>query len=132
MFDTVTTLDILYLATGLYVLAVAIGMLLKPADYANIVTELRDAMLPRLLFGTIAFLIGVTILALNHDWSGIRPGVMTAIGWLSLLRGVLILAVPQVVLGVAGFFVARKGLLRLAPLFMLPLGLALFWTGLAG
>jgi hypothetical protein len=81
---------------GLYVLIFGVAMLAnRPAIIAGVGALLRDPGLV-LLSGIFALSVGLAILLTHNVWSGgALPVVVTAIGWLSILKGLVLLFLSQ-------------------------------------
>lgn len=80
---------------GLYCLIVAATMILNQDSISRTVTEL---MLNRpLMFtvGIITLFAGLAMVLVHNVWSGgVLPIVVTLVGWLTLVKAVLILLLP--------------------------------------
>jgi hypothetical protein len=89
-----------------------LGMLLNSAVYrAMFERALHDHMLIY-LSGVLALVAGLAIVAVHNDWKWRWPLIITVVGWLALIGGVLRMIAPQVVekfglamLGYPNFFV---------------------------
>jgi hypothetical protein len=81
---------------GLYVLIFGVAMLAnRPATIAGVGALLRDPGLV-LLSGIFALSVGLAIVLAHNVWSGgALPVVVTAIGWLSILKGLVLLFLSQ-------------------------------------
>jgi len=81
---------------GLYVLIFGVAMLAnRPAIIAGVGALLRDPGLV-LLCGIFALSVGLAIVLTHNVWSGgALPVVVTAIGWLSILKGLVLLFLSQ-------------------------------------
>jgi hypothetical protein len=81
---------------GLYVLIFGVAMLAnRSAIIAGVGALLRDPGLV-LLSGIFALSVGLAIVLAHNVWSGgALPVVVTAIGWLSTLKGLVLLFLSQ-------------------------------------
>ena len=80
---------------GVYCLIVALTMMANRQTMVDAVhTLIRNSPLV-LLFGVIAVGVGLGV-AIGHDvWSGgALPIIVTIVGWVSLIKGVVLLALP--------------------------------------
>ena len=88
---------------GLFALALALVMIARRDSFGSITSALVHD--PALLFvlGLITLAIGLAMVLGHNIWSGgILPVVITLIGWLQLIRGLVALLTPSDVL--AHFF----------------------------
>ena len=60
----------------------------------------------------MALLFGYVILHMNNVWEGSYVGAITLIGWAACIKGVLLLAKPDVVLGRISFWKKQKTLMQ--------------------
>ena len=116
---------------GLFILVQVSAMVVhKQAMVDDMIALMRDRPL-LLILGMIALALGLAMVLAHNVWSGgALPIVVTAVGWVFLFRGVLILVLPADTL--AGLFeMVRFGeLYYLYVTIPLVLGLYLTWAGL--
>lgn len=81
---------------GSFALIVGSAMLFRNADYA-VTMQLIVASRPLLLFvGVSALAAGLAMVLAHNVWSGSAAAVIvTVIGWLSTLRGIVVLMLPS-------------------------------------
>jgi hypothetical protein len=116
-------------AIGLYMAAIGAGALLAPERWAKMVDEMAHGAALTTLMGLVTFAIGVALLGVHHGRDDPLQIVVTAIGAIAALEGLLILAVPRVMLAVGKPFLARSRLWAIATVV---LGLAFILIGLIG
>ncbi len=116
---------------GLFVLVQTSAMLIhKQAMVEDMTGLMRDRPL-LLIIGMIALAVGLAMVLSHNVWSGgALPIVVSAVGWILLIRGILILVLPEDTL--AGLFeTLRFGeLYYLYVTIPLVLGVYLTWAGL--
>jgi vacuolar-type H+-ATPase subunit I/STV1 len=80
---------------GLFFLIFAAALYVQRPAAIEIVGQLMHDRLLMLLMGMIALACGLAIVLAHNVWSGgVLPVVVTIIGWLFVIRGVLLLALP--------------------------------------
>tara|TARA_R110002073_G_scaffold6054_7_gene36513 strand:+ start:3927 stop:4322 length:396 start_codon:yes stop_codon:yes gene_type:complete len=129
MFDNASMTDILLRIFGLYYLAAGIGLFTGPEAFAKIGEELKASALMRLISGLLALTFGAVVLALHDDWSSWRAGLVTAIGWAGLAKGLMILALPTPYLGLTDALLGRQPILRPLALVVALIGLGFLALG---
>jgi hypothetical protein len=115
---------------GLFALIQALAMLVHKAPMVEAATGLMDERPLLLILGLIALAAGLAMVLSHNVWSGgAAPVVVTLVGWVILVRGVMLLVLPPDT-------VARLlDIFRFAELFYLYaalallLGLYLTWAG---
>lgn len=77
---------------GLYFLLIALPMMLhKPAAVEMVTGLLRDPLM-MFVFGLLALVAGLAMVLAHNIWSGgVLPVVVTILGWLVLVKGLLFL-----------------------------------------
>ena len=129
MFETGSITDILLRVFGLYYLAAGIGLFTGPEAFAKIAEELKASALMRLITGLLALTFGAVVLGLNDDWSSWETGLVTAVGWAGLAKGVMILALPTPYLGLTDALLGRHALLRPLALIVALIGIGFLALG---
>jgi hypothetical protein len=97
---------------GLVYLSVGIGMLASPAHYDKLLSEFENNASLVYLGGIIALVVGYVILQMNSAWEGSYVGAITLIGWIACVKGVLLLAKPDLVLGQMAFWKKQRTLMQ--------------------
>jgi len=116
-------------AIGLYMVAIGCGALLAPGRWRQMIDEMESGAALTTLMGLVTFAIGVALLGVHHERGDPLQIVVTAIGAIAALEGLLILAVPKVMLSIGKPFLARS---RLWAIFTAALGLVFILIGLFG
>jgi hypothetical protein len=116
-------------AIGLYMVAIGGGALLAPERWRKIGAEMETSAGLTTVMGVATFAIGVALLGVHHGYDDPLQIVVTAIGAIAALEGLLILAVPGVMLAIGAPFLARP---RPWAIVTTALGLAFIIVGLIG
>ena len=77
-------------------LSVGVGMLLDKAYYKKLFSEVFSDHLGMYLGGIMALVAGVALVSYHNVWSQDWTVLVTIIGWLALIKGVMLLAFPSV------------------------------------
>jgi|SRR5262245_51588331 hypothetical protein len=107
---------------GPTLVALALALLLNLGSMPAIAAQLgRD---PALIFvsGILLFVAGIAIVRVHNVWSGGWPVLVTVLGWLALVGGILRMFFPTRFAGVAAQFGASRALLVGCAIIMLVLG----------
>jgi hypothetical protein len=80
---------------GIYCVLVALAMVVnKPATTAAVIALVHNAPL-LYVFGLIVVAVGLAMILAHNVWSGgALPVIVTLIGWLTLIKGLLFLFLP--------------------------------------
>ncbi|MHC4906607.1 MAG: hypothetical protein ACYTEN_12410 [Planctomycetota bacterium] len=110
-------------------LAIGVGMLINPGFYKKLFTDFAENAAAMYIGGVAALAIGFVILVhrglgCTHDWSMI----LSIIGWLALIKGLLILVCPKLMMALTKAMI-KDSLLKVWPVVIIILGLALSFFG---
>ncbi|ETI65371.1 hypothetical protein C100_02365 [Sphingobium sp. C100] len=128
--DTISVLTLrLSEAMGLYMILTGIGALASPARWRAVMDDLDR--LPGLVMtlGFSVFVVGVAIVVLHSIWTDPLAIIVSLIGYVALIKGALLLAVPGPLLRVGHW---SMGFIRAWAVVALVLGILLFLAGLTG
>ncbi len=113
-------------------LAVGLGFLLSPDHYEKMVGEFvgkNASAAMTYLGGLMAFFAGMVILHLHNAWTQDWTVLVTILGWLAVLKGALLLMIPNHFMGQFEGMVKSKGFMNFAKLFAIVLGAAMCYWG---
>lgn len=94
----------------LYFLVCSIAMLLNPRFFIEAVNDLVYSKGQMLIVGFIALIFGAFIIAFYGKYDMGWTLIITVIGWLSLIKGVLYLVFPDTIKSVAGIYQTETSL----------------------
>jgi len=114
---------------GLLFSIVAVGVLINTAIYRRIVEEFTESHALCYLGGILALFFGLFILNFNNAWTADWTVIITIIGWLSVVKGVLIIVFPNVFLNFSNWMRMGDAIMRYMGIIYLLLGLFLTFKG---
>ncbi|RYZ06570.1 MAG: hypothetical protein EON61_13765 [Alphaproteobacteria bacterium] len=130
MFDTFAVLTIqLARVYGIVVLIFAVTALLKPDRFALALSDFERSPGLTLLGAIVAVILGVFLITLHSVWTDLSAILVSLLGWLSLVKGALLLATPEGFLKLASAMSAPSRI-RLWGIFALILGAIYLAIGL--
>ncbi len=80
---------------GLTYLAIGLGMLASPRFYKEMLTKMIANEAVLFLTGLLVFVIGYFLVAYHNIWIGGWTIIITIFGWLSLLKGLMMVVIPE-------------------------------------
>jgi hypothetical protein len=115
---------------GLYIVAIAVGMLVNRRRTMAAIDEMSRSGPWMLISGMVATAVGLAVFLGHEVWSGgVLPVLVSLMGWAGLLRGLTLLLVPgeriAAVYKGAGF----ERYFRAWMVAVLALGLWMAWLG---
>lgn len=82
---------------GPVMLAVGVGIFFSRDYYMKVYRHLESETLAVLMSGIAALVIGIVMVMTHNIWSGFVPTVVTLVGWLSILKGLMLIVMPKAV-----------------------------------
>ena len=107
----------------------AVGVLINTAIYRRMVEEFTESPALRYLGGILALFFGLFILNFNNAWTADWTVIITIIGWLSVVKGVLLIVFPNVYLNFSNWMRMGDAMMRYIGIIYLLLGLFLTFKG---
>ena len=86
---------------GLYLLAGGIGAFVRGNLWPEIVAEFERSPALVAVTGAVAFTVGAIIVSFHNVWTSPAAIIVSIAGWMAVLEGLTLLAVPQAWLGLA-------------------------------
>ena len=122
------TLHLLVLI-GVYELAAGIAGLTGRVDWLKMLDEFERSPALTFVTGFATFAIGAAINLGHHHWTDPLAIIVSAIGWIALIEGVVIMVCPKPLLRFSRRLVANQ---RLISIFAAGIGLVFIVIGLTG
>lgn len=127
--NAMTTTQTLSALLGLYFIAGGIFLVTDSKAMPGMMKGFSAQPVLGFVAGIIAFVIGGLILAVHNDWSSFLAGFITLIGWIALLEGFLMIALPKWFLGFMEGMDFSSALVRGLGAGVLVLGAVMLWAG---
>lgn len=97
-------------------------VLLNMGLFPEMVVEIKHNPLLVILAGFITFVVGLAIVQAHNRWEKGWPVIITVIGWVCLLSGLVRVLFPVLVAQIAVQVIRVPGILPIAAVIMLALG----------
>lgn len=115
---------------GLTILVVGLGMVLNSAYYKKAIKDMLEDTGLYYLAGIMALVIGIVLVTLHNYWTGILEIVVTILGWIGLLKGLMLILLPEQMKKTAkGMFKDEKKIVTMGS-FAVIVGLAIIILGM--
>jgi hypothetical protein len=87
---------------GPFLVVVTTTAIARAADMRTLLAEFRANSVWPWVTGAFVLLSGLVVVALHQYWRGAAPIIVSLLGWLTTLKGFLLMAFPQTYLSFAG------------------------------
>lgn len=115
---------------GLYLLIIALAMLVNAKNIRALLAESNNTSFV-FLTGTIALIIGVLLVVTHNIWEADWKVLITILGWLTLIKGIVRLFFPEYVLRMTARFVQNSRAYFVIDVILLIVGIYLSYVGFA-
>lgn len=105
-------ISVIYLSFG-------VGLIFNTSFYKKGIEKLLDNASFMILAGMIAVIVGIVIIEFHNIWEKNWTLVITLIGWIALIKGILLLAFPKTMVFFKPMFQFENLYKYLAPLVIL-------------
>ena len=113
---------------GMLYTVAGLGMLINRAYYRKLVDKFATDNMLAFYGGSAALVTGMFMINFHNLWTGWEV-IITLIGWLALIKGVLLILAPKAMLGMAKMFTKNDSVFVLWSVVALILGLVLCYFG---
>ncbi len=80
---------------GVYFFVSGVGILMNPERIKNAMGDIKQSYIIPYFDGVIALIVGLLIVLSHNIWDGLLTSLVSLVGWISVLEGVLMLTFPQ-------------------------------------
>ncbi|MFH0820339.1 MAG: hypothetical protein V1908_01050 [Candidatus Peregrinibacteria bacterium] len=114
-------LALIYLSAGL-------GMILNRDNYQKMMERFTEEAMALYIGGFMALAAGFALVTYHNIWDGTWVALVSLIGWLAMIKGVIILVFPKLMISIMNSWFTTNRLPALGG-FVLLLGLVLGYFG---
>ncbi len=119
----------IFQAFSLVYISVGIGILINPGFYKKMFEGFTENASVLYLGGMAALVVGYLIVAFHNTWTKDLSVIITIIGWLALIKGILIFIQPKIIIAVSKAMAKKESFLRIEAIVIIILGLAFSFLG---
>lgn len=114
---------------GIAYLVIGIGLFTSREYYKKIVAGFTESPAALYIGGLAALFIGFLLVTFHNDWVKGWPVIITIIGWISLAKGILILAMPQLSMKISNNMMRSTNFFKVWPIAVIIIGVLCCWLG---
>jgi len=110
-------------------IAIGIGILLNPDFYRKLYEDFIENTSTLYIGGVMGLVIGYLIVSFHNTWTRDWSVIITIIGWVALMKGILILIQPQIIITLTKAILKKESILKIEAIVIIIIGLALSFLG---
>jgi hypothetical protein len=114
---------------GPFLVIVCVTAVLRTSNMRTLVSEFTASSLWAWVAGAFVLLGGLVIVALHQYWRGVAAVIVSALGWLVVLRGVFLLAFPDTFASLADNMIGAEAWWKAICIVFALIGLYLIYVG---
>ncbi len=114
---------------SLLYISVGIGILINPGFYKKLFEDFIENAAVLYLGGVMALVVGYLILAFHYTWIMDLSVIITIVGWVALIKGIMILIQPKIMIALSKAMVQKESTLKIEAIAIIILGLAFSFLG---
>ncbi len=114
---------------GPFLVVVPLTAALRAPQMQTLLADFEANPLWPWVVGAYVFLLGLVVVALHSSWTSPAAVIVSALGWLLVLRGVLLMAFPAAFMAAANAVIGAGLVWRIGYAALALVGLYLTWVG---
>ncbi|WP_374023882.1 hypothetical protein [Mycobacterium sp. HNNTM2301] len=114
---------------GPFLVVVDVTAVARASDMQSLLAQFEANSMWTFVTGAFIFLLGLTIVAAHQSWRGAAAVAVSLLGWLIVLRGLLLVAFPKFFAALANDMIGARGWWITACVVFAVVGLYLSYVG---
>ena len=110
-------------------IAIGIGILANHQFYRKLFEDFIERSSNLYVGGIMALAIGYLIVAFHNTWTKDLSVIITIVGWLALVKGILILVCPKLMVVLTKAIMKSKNFLKIEAIIVIIIGLLFAFLG---
>lgn len=114
---------------GLTYIAIGLGMLINPRFYKDMLNKMINSEDVLFVTGLLVLIIGYFLVSYHNIWTGGAAIILTIFGWMALLKGLMMVVIPEQSIKLYNFIKISKGQVGTYGVIILILGVICTYLG---
>ena len=110
-------------------ITIGIGIFINPGFYKKLFEDFIENAAVMYLGGIMALTIGYLIVAFHNTWTKDLSVIITIVGCLAMIKGILILIRPNMIIALSKAMVQKESILKIEAIAVIILGLVFSFLG---
>lgn len=103
---------------GPVMLAVGLGIFVSRNYYIKVYRHLENETLSVLMSGITAMVVGIVMVRYHNNWDTFLAGLVTLVGWFSILKGFFLIVTPKTVDRIGDYIATKQWFSFIAIVYM--------------
>lgn len=108
---------------------VGIGMIVNPAFYRKMFSDFIENGGVLYMGGIMALVVGVLLVIFHNTWTKDWSVIITIIGWMALIKGVVILILPKAMISLARSILQSNAFMKIEAVIAIVVGVLFAYLG---
>ena len=109
--------------------AIGIGIFINPGFYKKLFEDFCENSSTLYIGGAMALVIGYLLITFHNTWTKDFSVIITVIGWIALIKGILILVCPKIIIKMTKAILGKGSNLKIQAIIVIIIGLLLAFLG---
>lgn len=114
---------------GLYLAIISIFMLVRSDSVREMLTDFANSKAVMFLTAIITLMLGIILVILHNVWTPNWRVVVTLLAWITLIKGILRLFIPESAVKMMSKFTSNKSAYYITAIITLIVGVFLIYQG---
>lgn len=114
---------------GPFFTVVSATVVARFADMPKLLAEFGSSVVWPWVTGAFVLMAGIVVVALHPHWRGAAAMIVSLLGWIMVVRGILLMAFPNFFMSIADRTIGAEGVWRAVFAIFVVIGLYLTYTG---
>ena len=119
----------IFQAFSLVYISIGFGIVINGEFYKNMFEDFVGRPGVLYLGGVMALVVGYLLVAFHNTWTADLSVIITVLGWMALIKGVVILVCPKRMISLSKSLVEKKNFMRIEAVVAIVAGLVFAWLG---
>ena len=119
----------IFQAFSIVYLAIGVGILVNPEFYSKTFQAFVGNGSFMYFVGIMALVVGYLIVAFHNTWTCDVSVIITVLGWIALIKGIVILVAPKAMIALVRLIVEKSMFMKIEAILAIVLGLLFSYIG---
>ncbi len=119
----------IFQAFSIVYISIGLGIVINREFYKNMFADFVERPATLYLGGLMALVVGYLLVAFHNTWTADLSVIITVLGWMALVKGIVILVCPKRMISLSKALMEKKNFMRIEAIVAIVAGLVFVWLG---